>query len=196
MSEPARYHAVVIGCSAGGLQALIILLGDLPVKCQIPIMVVQHRSKDERDLLEEVLQNRCKIRIRQADEKQTIESSCVYIAPPDYHLLVEQDMTFSLTTDEKVNYARPSIDILFETAAEVYRNKLVGIILTGANSDGSNGIKAIRKNRGLTIAQDLAEAEYPTMPEAAVKSGAVDKILRLEEIRQFLLKQAGMARTA
>jgi len=190
MKSSRRYGAIVIGCSAGGLRVLIPLFEKLPVDYNIPIILVQHRSKDERELLEEVLQQRCLIRVIQASEKESITNGCVHIAPADYHLLIEKDMTFSLTSDEKVNYARPSIDILFETAAEVYTNKLIGIILTGANSDGAGGIKTIRRFGGLTIAQEPKEAEYPAMPQAAIKSGAVDKILTVIEIKNFLLNQA------
>jgi two-component system chemotaxis response regulator CheB len=155
------------------------------------VIIVQHRLKDDRgELLEEVLRRKCSINVRQANEKELILNACVYIAPPDYHLLIDTDRTFSLTTDEKVNYARPSIDVLFETAAEVYKDKLVGIILTGANSDGRRGIEIIKRYHGLTIAQDPKEAEYPEMPKAAINSGAIDNILSLIEIKKFLLMQA------
>ena len=190
MKSSRQYDTIVIGTSAGGLHALITLLEELPADYRIPVIVVQHRLKDEKDLLEEVLQQKCSIRVRQADEKESIMKGCVYVAPPDYHLLVERNMTFSLTADEKVNYARPSIDVLFETAAEVYAEKLMGIILTGANSDGRRGVEAIRRSRGFTIAQDPGEAEFPEMPKAAIASGAVDKVLSLQEIKKILLMQA------
>lgn len=187
MSSDPGYKAVVIGASAGGLSALTRVLEKLPANFALPIMVVQHRSKDERGLLEEVLQEKCNIRVTQANEKEEIGGNSVYIAPPDYHLLVESDMTFSLTTDDKVNFSRPSIDVLFETAAEVYRRTLIGIVLTGANSDGRRGIEAIRRCGGLTIAQDPAEAEFPAMPQASISSGAVTRVLSLNDIRAFLL---------
>jgi two-component system chemotaxis response regulator CheB len=186
MSERG-YSAVVIGASAGGLHALTTILEELPIDYRLPVLVVQHRSKDERGLLEEILQDKCSIRVLQANEKEVITNGTVYLAPPDYHLLVEQDKTFSLTSDDKVNYSRPSIDVLFETAAEVYRDKLVGIILTGANSDGRRGIETIRNFHGLTIAQDPREAEFPVMPLASINSGAVEKVFNLVEIKSFLL---------
>ncbi|HZY79730.1 MAG TPA: chemotaxis protein CheB [Cyclobacteriaceae bacterium] len=189
MDDRSNYGAVVIGTSAGGLNALTQLLTALPYDFPLPVMIVQHRSKDERGLLEEVLQEKCKIEVRQANEKEPISGETVYIAPPDYHLLVERDRTFSLTTDAKVNFSRPSIDVLFETAAEVYRSKLVGIILTGANDDGSNGIKMIRNFNGFTIAQDPKEAEFPAMPLAAIKTGSIQSILNLTNITNFLLSQ-------
>jgi two-component system chemotaxis response regulator CheB len=142
-------------------------------------------------LLEEILQEKCKIRVQQADEKEEIKNGVAYIAPPDYHLLVETDMTFSLTTDEKVNFSRPAIDVLFETAADVYKNKLVGVVLTGANNDGCRGIEAIHRYGGVTIAQDPLEAEFPSMPQAAISSGAVMKVLTLNDIKNFLLSCNG-----
>jgi two-component system chemotaxis response regulator CheB len=138
-------------------------------------------------LLEEILQAKCVIRIKQADEKEKIEGGVVYFAPADYHLLIEKDRTFSLTCDEPVNFSRPSIDLLFETAAEVYMNKLIGIILTGANKDGAAGIQAIRRQGGFTIAQDPGNAPFPVMPLAAINTGSVLAVFNPEEIRDFLL---------
>jgi two-component system, chemotaxis family, protein-glutamate methylesterase/glutaminase len=188
LDTPAKYRAVVIGTSAGGLYALSDILEKFPARYPLPLIVVQHRAKDQRELLEEVLQSKCKIRIKQADEKEKIESSVVYIAPPDYHLLIESDETFSLSADEPVRYSRPSIDVLFETAARVYKETLVGIILTGANNDGAGGIVAVKKYGGLTIAQDPAEAQFPFMPEASVKTKAIEHIWRLSLIEKFLLE--------
>lgn len=182
-----RYEAVVIGASAGGLATLSGILKGLPVDFRLPLIIIQHRAKDERMLLEEVLQAKCVIRIKQADEKEKIEGGVAYIAPADYHLLIEKDRSFSLTCDEPVNFSRPSIDLLFETAAEVYMNKLIGIILTGASNDGAAGIQAIRRRGGFTIAQDPANATFPVMPRAAINTGSVLTVFTLEEIREFLL---------
>lgn len=187
MKGSKKYLAVVIGTSAGGLAALSILLERLPFNYPIPLIIVQHRSKEPRDLLEELLQSKCKMKVKQADEKEKIENGFIYIAPPDYHLLIENDFTFSLTTDEAVLYSRPSIDVLFESAASVYKNKLVGIILTGANSDGAKGIKSIAENDGLTIAQRPDEALFPAMPLASIQTQRVDFIFTLAEIQSFLL---------
>jgi two-component system chemotaxis response regulator CheB len=182
-----EYEAIVIGVSAGGLAILSRILKELPVDFPLPVIIIQHRSKDERTLLEEVLQAKCHIRIRQADEKERIRSGVVYFAPPDYHLLIEKDRSFSLNYDEPVNFSRPSIDLLFETASEVYSNKLIGIILTGANCDGAAGIRAIRERGGATIAQDPVNASFPDMPRAAIETGGVQYIFTPEEIRDFLL---------
>src|SRR5688572_2618168 len=134
------YEAVVIGASAGGLLAIPRILQDLPRTFGIPLIVVQHRARDSQELFEDVLQQRCAISIKQADEKEIIKPGHVYIAPPDYHLLVETDRSFSLSTDPPVKFSRPSIDVLFESAATTYRRNLAGIILTGSNTDGANGI--------------------------------------------------------
>jgi two-component system chemotaxis response regulator CheB len=187
MPADKKFKAIVIGTSAGGLSALSALLEKLPPDYQLPIIVVQHRAKDQKNLLEEVLQLKCKIRIKQADEKEKIEKSIVYIAPPDYHLLIENDLTFSLSSDELVSYSRPSIDVLFESAAISYREALIGIILTGANNDGASGLQNIKKYGGLTIAQSPAEAQFPHMPGAAIDNGGAMLILTLKEIQKNML---------
>jgi two-component system, chemotaxis family, protein-glutamate methylesterase/glutaminase len=187
MQEKPIYDAIVIGASAGGLFATTRILKVLPADFPIPVIVVQHRSKDERDLLEEVTQVKCKLTIKQADEKETIKEGTVYFAPPNYHLLIEKDGTFSLSYDAPVNFSRPSIDVLFETAAEVYKNKLLGIILTGANKDGARGMKTIRQHGGTTIAQQPDTAEYAEMPQAAINTGYIQHIMPPDEIGWFLL---------
>lgn len=186
MDLAEKYKAIVIGTSAGGLHALSALIEKLPGNYPLPIVVVQHRSKELRELLEEVLQSKCVIRIKQADEKEKLESGYVYIAPPDYHVLVEKNNTLSLSSDPPVRHSRPSIDVLFETAAIVFKNSLIGIILTGASNDGTAGMQAIKKHGGLTIAQDPAEAQFAYMPKSAIETKAIDKILSLSEIQKFL----------
>ena len=181
-----KYEAIVLGTSAGGFHALSTILEHLPSDYPIPIIIVQHRAKDSRDLFEEVLQNRLRIRISQADEKEKIRPGVVYTAPPDYHLLVESDKTFSLSLEGLVNFSRPSIDVLFESAAYAYNEKLVGIILTGANNDGAAGIVAIRRSGGVTIAQDPNESTYSIMPQAAIDTGAVTRVWSLKQIGEFL----------
>lgn len=183
-----KYEAIVIGTSAGGLQALSVLFERIPAAYPIPIIVVQHRSKDSRYLLEEVLQSKCAITIKQADEKEHVHSGMIYIAPPDYHLFIETDKTFSLSTDRPVCFSRPSINILFESAAIAYRDKLLGIILTGTNDDGAAGIRTIGQHDGLTIAQNPSEAQFPFMVEASIKTRQVHYIWSLATIRNYLLK--------
>ncbi len=184
-----KFSAVIIGASAGGFVALSRILSLLPGDYSIPIIVVQHRSRDYRELLEEVLQRKSPIRIKQVNEKESLEKGFVYLAPSDYHLLIEEDFTFSLSDDPPVNYSRPSIDVSFESAAEIFREKLIGIILTGANNDGSKGIRKIKNYGGTTIAQDPKEAQFPMMPRSAVNTGMIDFIFSLNEIGSFLKKQ-------
>jgi two-component system chemotaxis response regulator CheB len=181
------YEAIVIGTSAGGLRALTSLLENIPPGYGIPLIIVQHRAKDSRDLFEDILQGRCNIPVKQADEKEMIRKGIAYTAPPDYHLLVEMDKTFSLSADAPVKFSRPSIDVLFDSAALAYRDKLVGIILTGANDDGADGITSIRRNGGLTIAQDPLEAQFTPMPQASIETGDVMHVWTLREIRDFML---------
>lgn len=188
MAEARLFSAVVIGASAGGLHALIHILGQLPKDYSLPIIVVQHRGKDYKELLEDVLQTKCLLHVKQADEKEIIASGYIYIAPPDYHLLIEHDRTFSLTIDTLIKHSRPSIDLLFITAAEVYKEELIGIVLTGASSDGSEGLLEIKKSRGVTIVQDPQTAEYAFMPQASINIGAGDCIFTLEEIKSYLIK--------
>jgi two-component system, chemotaxis family, protein-glutamate methylesterase/glutaminase len=178
-----------MGTSAGGLQALSVLLRDLPADYPLPVLVVQHRAKDQRSLLEEVLQTKTKIRVKQADEKESLQKGHVYVAPPDYHLLVEEDRTLSLSSDEQVRFSRPSIDVLFESAAVVFKEGLVGIILTGASNDGASGIESIARYGGITIAQDPNEAEYPYMPQASIDTRKIKHVWTLEKIKSFLLEQ-------
>jgi two-component system, chemotaxis family, protein-glutamate methylesterase/glutaminase len=188
LAEQQKYEAVVIGTSAGGLGVLSYLFERLPVNYFLPVIVVQHRYRDQKNLLEDVLQHKCMIKIKQADEKEKIKNGVVYIAPPDYHLLIEDDHTFSLSADKHIKFSRPSIDVLFESASLVYQKRLVGIILTGANSDGAEGLLTIKKNGGFTIAQDPSEAQYAYMPQAAIKVDSAEKIWNLKQISSFLLE--------
>jgi two-component system chemotaxis response regulator CheB len=186
MSKGSTYEAIVIGTSAGGLMALTAILNGLSEDYSIPVIIVQHRAKDSQDLFEDVLQQKCRIRIKQADEKERIEAGFAYTAPPDYHLLIESDKTFSLTTDPPVQFSRPSIDVLFESAAMTFRDKLIGIILTGSNQDGSEGIATIRRLGGLTIAQDPEEAQYSAMPQAAINREGITHVWPVAAIARFL----------
>ena len=186
-TDVKQYEAIVIGTSAGGLSALSTILEKLPQQFGRPIMVVQHRAKDSKEVFEDVLQQKCLLKIKQADEKERICPGRIYVAPPDYHLLVEMDRTFSLSSEPAVQFSRPSIDVLFESAAQVYGKKLTGIILTGSNNDGAAGISTISRLGGLTIAQDPAEAQYSLMTKAAIATGGVAFVLPLADIAAFLL---------
>lgn len=183
-----NYEAVVIGVSAGGLQALSELLPALPAKYPLPIIVVQHIHSTSDGYLIHYLGEKCSLAVKEADEKETIQQGTIYFAPPNYHLLVEGDFTMALNVDEKIRYSRPSVDVLFESAAEAYQSKLVGIVLTGANDDGSHGLKMIKEHGGLAIVQDPSDAEYSVMPEAAIASCQVDFVLPLAEIGRLLIQ--------
>jgi two-component system chemotaxis response regulator CheB len=183
-----NYKAIVIGASAGGLTALQEILTPLPANFRLPILVVQHRFPTADDLLTFALNESCRLTVKEADEKDYIEPGYVYVAPPNYHLLVERDRTLSLSADAKVCYSRPSIDVLFESAADVFLSHLIGVILTGANHDGTAGLKKIKQNGGLTIAQDPATAEAEMMPLSAIQAKAVDQILSLADISSLLLQ--------
>lgn len=180
-------QAVVIGVSAGGFQALHTLLPLFPEDFSPPIIIVQHRMTGSDNFFIESLRRCCSLNVIEPDDKEIIQSGTVYIAPSGYHLLIEKDFSLSLSVDEPVSFARPSINVLFESAAEVYGAKLAGIILTGANSDGSDGIKMVKKNGGLTIVQAPDTAEFDIMPLSAISTNSVDFILSLEEILPFLV---------
>ncbi len=186
MTEKRKYDAVVIGSSAGGLNALKTIFQGLDGTFPLPVIIVQHISPDSDNYLIHILNDMNKLKVKEADEKESPVAGTAYIAPPNYHLLVESDGTFTLTVDERVNYARPSIDVLFETAAEAWRGKLIGIILTGANNDGSKGLKRIKELGGLAVVQDPETAEVDSMPRAAMLETAVDHLLHLEEIAPLL----------
>lgn len=188
-----KYRAIVIGASAGGMDAIKSILMPLQEGFSVPILIVQHLSPHSDGYMAKYLNELCKINVKEADEKEKILPGNAYIAPANYHLLIEKDETLSLTVDPKVNYSRPSIDILFESAAEVYENKLIGIILTGGNGDGSKGLKMIKEFGGLTIVQDPSTAEADFMPRAAIKVSEVDYILSLNKISNKLINLVGDA---
>ena len=185
MSEH-RYALIVVGASWGGLAALSELLEQVPEDFDAPLALAQHRSADaRRGGLEELLQLHTDWRVCEARDKQPIERRHVYVAPPDYHLLVEPG-SFALSVDERVQFARPSIDVLFESAADAYRERVIGIVLTGANEDGAAGLARIKARGGVAIVQDPREAERATMPQAAIDATHADAILPLAEMGPFL----------
>jgi two-component system, chemotaxis family, protein-glutamate methylesterase/glutaminase len=176
---------VMIGVSAGGLDAVCRLLGHLPPGFRLPIVVVQHRSKDS-DALCEVLESCTERPIHEVMDKASIEPGHVYLAPPDYHLLIE-DGFFSLSTDAPEMYSRPSIDVAFESAADTYGGAVVGVVLTGANHDGARGLRRIVDAGGVAIVQDPATAEVQVMPTAALRAVPEAEALSLEAIARRLV---------
>ena len=182
----AAAEAVVIGASAGALDALSAILPKLSANFALPILVVVHVPADKKSLLSELFQARCALQVREAEDKEPISGGTVYFAAPGYHLLVETDRRLSLAGDEAVNYSRPSIDVLFESAADAYRSQLIGIVLTGANQDGAKGLKAVAAAGGVAIAQSPAEAFAAAMPEAAIAQCPTARVMTLAEIAAYL----------
>ena len=179
----------VIGASWGGLHAVSTVLGSLcGEQLRASVVIAQHRSAESMEgVLPELLGNAGTLPVRDANDKERIEPGTVYVAPPDYHLLIDGGH-FALTTDERVQFARPSVDVLFETAAEAYGDRVLGVVLTGANADGAAGLRAIRQHGGMTVVQDPRTAERKAMPEAALAATPVDAVLPLEEIGPFLAR--------
>jgi two-component system chemotaxis response regulator CheB len=180
------YELVCIGASWGGLQAVGRVLTDLPADLDLPIAIAQHRHRDSQaETLAELLQTRTDRPVLDVEDKMPIVSRHVYIAPPNYHLLVERG-SFALSVDEHIQYARPSIDVLFETAAHAYGAGVIGIILTGANADGALGLARIKNAGGVALIQDPLGAARRTMPDAAIAATAADAILPVEAIGNFI----------
>jgi two-component system chemotaxis response regulator CheB len=190
MSAPAP-QAVVIGTSAGAVQALSRLLPLLPASYPLPVMVVVHVPPDRRNALTDLFQTKCRMTVREADDKEPIEPGVIYFAPPDYHLQVETTASFSLSTDEPVLHSRPSIDVLFESAADAFGAALLGVVLTGANQDGAAGAKAIGQAGGVVLVEDPAQAQASTMPEAALDACDTARPMSIEAIGSYLLGLRG-----
>lgn len=189
----AKFRAVVIGVSSGGVQALKLLLGELPADFPLPVLIVQHISPDAGNGMARLLNDLCAIRIKEADEQEPVVPATVYLAPPNYHLLVERDGLLSLSADPPVSFARPSVDVLFESAAAVFGAGLIGVILTGANYDGSRGVQAIKQNGGIVVVQDPDDAETPQMPLAALAATEADHVVALADMAALLQSLAGGA---
>lgn len=179
---------VVIGCSAGGFIALTGVLSALQPGFALPILVVQHLHQDDNGAFAVHLAATAALPVIEACDKERILPGRIYTAPANYHMLLEQDRTIALTLDEKVNWSRPSIDVLFESAAHALGAGLIGIILSGANNDGAAGVRAIKAAGGLIIAQDPGTAEFPVMPQAAFDTGVVDEVLSISAIGQRLVE--------
>jgi two-component system chemotaxis response regulator CheB len=182
-----KYELIVIGCSMGGMHALQTIFSALPEDFPVPIAVVQHRYRTSNEGLPAFLRRHTKLQVVDTTDKEWIKSGTVYLAPANYHLLVERG-ELSLSVDEAVAYSRPSIDVLFESAADAYGSGLIGVVLTGANADGARGAKRVKSRGGFVIAQDPATAESPAMPLATIEAARVDRILPLDRIGSFLVE--------
>ncbi len=181
-----RYRSVVIGVSAGGLSALTRILPRLDKGLGLSVLIVQHLGTASDDFLVRHFRQMCRLAVVEAEDKAPIEPGTIYFAPPNYHLLVEPDQTIALSTEGPVNYSRPSIDLLFESAADAFGQALIGVILTGANSDGSRGMARIKRKGGLAIVQSPETAEADAMPKAALNRADIDLILSLDQISNHI----------
>ncbi len=179
-------QAIVIGGSAGAIGALSVILPYLDREIAVPVVVVVHLPTQRPSLLVDVFGPRCSLVVREAEDKVPLAPGHVYFAPPDYHLLVEKDRHAALSVDAPVHFSRPSIDVLFESAADVYRDSLAAVVLTGASNDGAAGLAAVAKHGGLTIVQTVESAESPEMPAAALEAVTADHVLPPEQIAGLL----------
>jgi two-component system, chemotaxis family, protein-glutamate methylesterase/glutaminase len=184
--DTADIRAVAIGASAGGLQALSELLPALPAESRAAVFVVLHLPRDKPSLLVDVFSQKCALNVREAEDKEPITPGTVYFAPPNYHLLVEAGPQLALSADDLVNHSRPSIDVLFDSAAQVYREHLLGIILSGANEDGAEGLAAVHAAGGLTVVQEPQTAQSSVMILSALERQPVDLVLDLAGIAELL----------
>jgi two-component system chemotaxis response regulator CheB len=180
---------VVVGASWGGLQALTTLVGGFPKDFPLPVVLIQHRSRDSTSALAELLQDASKLCVCEVEDKAPVVAGHVHIAPPDYHLLIDRGF-FALSTEAPQRYSRPSIDITFESASFAYDADTIGVVLTGANQDGAEGLRHIVSRGGTAVVQDPKTAESPTMPRAALKAVPTATVLPMDEIAPYLVKLA------
>jgi two-component system chemotaxis response regulator CheB len=184
MTATRHFKAVVIGASAGGMEALRIVLGGL--NPSVPVLIVQHLAPDSDSFLPTYLDEQTRLRAKEAEDKESLVPGVAYVAPPNYHLLVEADETLSLCAGERVNFSRPSIDVLFESAADAFGPDLIGVVLTGANQDGAMGLARIKQLGGVAIVQSPDSAKAQAMPRAALGATPVDHVLDLQDIAAHL----------
>ncbi|RZJ25397.1 MAG: chemotaxis protein CheB [Haliea sp.] len=181
-------RAIAIGASAGGVEALLAILSGLPASFAIPIVVVLHQAEDRDSVLAAVFAGRTRLPVRQAADKEPMVAGTLYFAPPGYHLLLEADLSFSLSCDAPEHFSRPSIDVFFESAADALHSGLAAVLLTGANEDGAAGLAHAARLGGLTVVQEPLEASSPQMPRAALALHTPDFVLPLRDIHQLIAR--------
>jgi two-component system chemotaxis response regulator CheB len=186
VSLAGRIDAIVMGASAGGVEALLTLLPALPASLTVPVFIVLHLPRDRPSLLADIFMRKCAVPVREAQDKEPVRPGTVYFAPPDYHLLIDAGPQLCLSSDELVHYSRPSIDVLFESAAEVYGPRLLGIILSGANQDGAEGLAAVHAAGGITIVQQPHSAQVKQMVVFALDRNPASFVLDLPGISALL----------
>jgi len=189
MMSKLKYKAIAVGASAGGIEAFKGLLDKLGKNIGVPVLIVQHVKKGNQTDMASLFSKLTGLDVREAAPNEPILPGVIYMAPPDYHMAVEQEKTITLLSSEPVNYSRPSIDVLFETAAEAYRHELIGIVLSGSSRDGSDGLLRIHEFGGCTIVQSPEEAEYDTMPIAAINRVNTSFVGTVDEIAKYLTEQ-------
>lgn len=183
---PRQIDFIAMGCSAGGIEALKFLLNEIPAGFSVPIGIVQHRSPDSNGMMIRYFKDVSPLEVIEPDDKEPIRSGAVYFAPANYHMLIGEDFCFHLSVDEPVHFSRPSIDVFLSSAANVYQKNLLGIVMSGANVDGAEGLYDVKYNGGLTVVQDPSTAFHAVMPEAARTSHSVDYVYDLAQIRQLI----------
>ena len=183
-----KYNIVAIGGSAGSFDVLMKIVAELPEKTHASFIIVVHRKNSPDTILAQLLSIKTTLPVKEVEDKDVLKPGCIYIASPDYHLLIEDKHQFSLDSSEKINYSRPSIDVTFECVAEVFRSAAIGVLLSGANADGAVGLQKIKEYGGYTIAQDPSSADVGYMPQQAIDTGNVDAILHADEIAAFIKK--------
>ena len=186
MNLAGRIDAVVIGASAGGVEALTAVLPSLAAGLLPPVFIVLHLPRDKPSVLAEIFAPKCAVPVREAEDKAPVEPGTIYFAPSNYHLLVDQGPQLSLSADDPVHHSRPSVDVLFESAAEIYSSRLLGIILSGANEDGARGLAAIHDAGGVTVVQSPETARAAAMALSALKLRPADRVVPLNEIAQIV----------
>lgn len=174
--------AIVIGASAGGVQALSRILPALPADFAVPVLVVAHIPPRKENALVQLFAAKCALRVKEAEDKEMLAGGTVYFAPSDYHLMVEPGGSIALSSEEPVNHSRPAIDVLFETAADAFGPALAGVVLTGANHDGAQGLKAIGNAGGIAMVEDPETAEVSTMPAAALAACPSARAMSFDQI--------------
>ncbi|ADY52261.1 CheB methylesterase [Pseudopedobacter saltans DSM 12145] len=178
---------IVIGGSAGAFLPVLDIVRSLPKGFKYPILIVLHRKYSSQYDLDKLLSEQSDVKIKEINDKERIEPGIAYLCPPDYHVLIEKEKIFSLDKSETLWYSRPSIDVAFESAIDVYGKKILGILLSGANRDGADGLLALKEIGGKTIVQDLQEAKFNAMPSAAISQAAQTMILTIEQIKEYLV---------
>ncbi len=188
INSPVKAEAVAIGASAGAIDVLSRMLPLLPPDYPLPILIVVHVPPNNDSLLAELFIAKCRMRVKEAEDKEPIAAGTIYFAPPNYHLLAESDFTLSLSSDEPELFSRPSINVLFESAADAYGEGLTGVILTGSSEDGANGLRAVSESGGIALVQNAGDASSREMPQAALKASPNARSMSIDEIVAFLVR--------